>query len=209
MEEIWPLYEPRKGREVSKQVVRARWVLTPEMADGHKSVEAGLAAKGFQDPGPQAVTADASGRVSPRLSPLQASSLCAIKKWMLWSLDVKNAFLRADGFTRDALLQAPIECEPLRCALIWKLKTPAFRLDDAPLACHRDLEKHLLNSDESVKQVRLPCHVLAFDTCLLFIFGTLAVRLACPPPIFVIFLDAGNRMLFSRFGNFRNGDLGN
>ena len=51
-------------------------------------------AKGFQDPDLQEGLVDTSGCVALRSSHLQVISLSALKKWRLWSLDIKNAFLR-------------------------------------------------------------------------------------------------------------------
>ena len=66
-----------------------------------KKVMAHPAAKGFQDPELKAGLVDVSGCVSLRSSHLQVVSLSALQEWKLWSLDIKNAFWRADGFERD------------------------------------------------------------------------------------------------------------
>ena len=70
------------------------------MVDGIKKVKARLVAKGFQDPDLTEGLVDTSGCVSLRSSHLQVASLSALNKWKIWSLDIKNAFLQADGFDR-------------------------------------------------------------------------------------------------------------
>ena len=62
------------------------------MVDGRKCVAARFLAKGYPDPDLLDEIVGAPGRVSLRASHLQAISLRAIKKWELWSLDIKNAF---------------------------------------------------------------------------------------------------------------------
>ena len=52
-----------------------------------------LVARGFQDPDVAAGLGDTSICVSLRSTHLQVISLSALKKWRLWSLDIKNAFL--------------------------------------------------------------------------------------------------------------------
>ena len=75
--------------------------------DGVKSVKARLAAKGFQDPDLKEGLVETSGCVSLRSPHLRAISLSALKKWRLWSLDIKHAFLQADAFQRVVFLHAP------------------------------------------------------------------------------------------------------
>ena len=95
------MFEPSSECNVSKQIVQTGWALTWQLADGGKSVEARLVAKGYQGPDLKEGVADFSGRVSLRSSHLQVISLRAVKEWELWSLDIKNAFLQADEFTMD------------------------------------------------------------------------------------------------------------
>ena len=92
-----------------KSSVDSRWVLTWKMVDGVKSAKARLVAKGFQDPDLQAGLVDTSGCVCLRTSHLQVISPSALKKWRLWSLDIKNACLQADPLQRNVFLQAPPE----------------------------------------------------------------------------------------------------
>ena len=136
------------------------------MADERKSVNARLAAKGYQEPDLRGGAVDTSGRVSPRSSYFQAISLCAIEKWKLWSLDIEDAFLQADGFTRVVFLQPPSEWAPLRSDRAWELKAPAYGLNDAPVVSRSSLEQHELNSDAPSEGAGLRCRVSTFGACL-------------------------------------------
>ena len=95
-------------------------------------------------------------------------SLSAIRKWKLWSLDIKNAFLQADGFVRVVFLHAPEEWNPDMVCRVWKLMAPAYGLNDAPVAFHRSLKRHLLNKDLSMERAGLFCVSSTFDPCLFF-----------------------------------------
>ena len=79
---------------------------------GKTCAKASLVAKGYQDPDLQEGIVDTSWCVGLWSSHLQLISSRAIQEWNLWSLDIKNAFLQADGFARGVLLQIPVEWEP-------------------------------------------------------------------------------------------------
>ena len=140
------------------------------MADGQKSVKARLAAKGYQDPDLQAGPVDTSGCVSLRSSHLQAISPCGIEKWISQNLDIKNAFLQADGFERDVFIQAPVDWGSMRSDRIWKLNAPAYGLIGALVAFHRSLKRRILNSGASMKRMDLRLQVSTLDPRLFFIF---------------------------------------
>ena len=78
--------------------------------------------------------------------------------------------MQANGFERDAFLHAPTEWDPPCNKRAWKLKAPAYGLNDAPVALHRSLKRHLLNSDLSVEHMVLRCQASTFDPCLFFVF---------------------------------------
>ena len=78
------------------------------MAEGKGSVKARLVAKGFQDPDLKDGLVETSGCVSLCSSHLQVISLSAVRNWKLWSLDIMNASLQADGFERDVFLHATL-----------------------------------------------------------------------------------------------------
>ena len=110
------VYAARNVCNVSKKIVQTRLVLTWKMVDAKESVQARLVAKGFQYPDPQRGIVDTTCCVGLRSSHLQVISLRAIEEWELWSLDIKNAFLQADGFTRGVFLQGPLHRN--RCVVI-------------------------------------------------------------------------------------------
>ena len=92
--------------------------------------------KGFQDPDLKEGVEDASGRVSFRSSHLQVISPSAIRTWKLWNLESKHAFLQENGFCRDVFSQAPGYWDPYCKTRVWKLKAPAFGLNNAPAASY-------------------------------------------------------------------------
>ena len=106
------VFSPHSACAVQKQLVQTRWVLTWKIVEGKKRVTARLVAKGFQDPDLKDGLVETSGCVGLRSSHLQVISPSAIRQRKLWSLDIKNAFLRADGFDRDVFLHAPEEWDP-------------------------------------------------------------------------------------------------
>ena len=125
-----------------------------------------LVARGFQDPDLAAGLVDTSSCVSLRSSHLQVISLSALKKWSLWSLDIKNAFLQADPFPREVYLQAPREWCPRMPSRIWRLNAPAYGLNDAPVEFHKTLKRYLGKSKESLKLARLRFETSKLDPCL-------------------------------------------
>ena len=125
------VFSPVPQTTVTKDVVETRWVLTWKDLDGKRTVKARLVARGFQDPDLADGLVDTSSCVSQRFSHLQVISLSALKKWKLWSLDIKNACLQADPFPRAVYLQAPREWCPRNPCRVWRLNAPAYGLNDA------------------------------------------------------------------------------
>ena len=97
-----------------------RRVLTWEGVEGEKTVKARLVAKGYQEPDLCMGTGDLAGSVSRRASHLRVLSLGAPEKWPLWSLDLTNAFLQADGFYRNAYFRAPRDWNSEDTRRVWK-----------------------------------------------------------------------------------------
>ena len=64
-------------------------------------------------------------------------SLGGAKKSELWSPDIKNAFRQADGLNCEAFFRTPLEWEPDKLERIWRLRTRAYGLDDAPKALNK------------------------------------------------------------------------
>ena len=113
---------------------------------------------------------DTSGCLSLRSSRLQANPLSSLKKWKLWSPDIKNAFPDADGFTRDVFLHAPPEWEPSKACRFWKINAPAYGLNDAPVAFRQSPQKHLVSSELSLTKVGMENKVLPFGPCMYSVF---------------------------------------
>ena len=84
----------------SKDLVDTRWALTLEGVVGRKRPKLVCWLMGFQDPDLRDGNVDFAGCVSRRSPHLRLISLGALGKWPLRSLDIKNAFLQADGFGR-------------------------------------------------------------------------------------------------------------
>ena len=151
---------------VTKDVVETRWVLLWKALEGKRTVQARLVARGFQDPDLAEGLADTSSCVSPRSSHLQVISLSALKKWKLWSLDIKNAFLQGDPLPREDYLQAPLEWCPRYPNRVWRLNAPAYGLDDAPVEFHKTLKRYLGESDGFLKMAGLRFATSTLDPCL-------------------------------------------
>ena len=79
-----------------------------------------------------------SGCVRLHSSHFQALSVGTLKKWEIRSLDIKNAFLQADGFQREVFLRPPVRWDPSGKHRIWKLRAPAFGLNVAASAKGRE-----------------------------------------------------------------------
>ena len=149
------------------------------MGEGLKTAAARPVASGFRVPeilrffrvpDPLLGLVDASGCASLRSSHLQVISICILKKWRLWCLDIKNAPLQAEPPRRDVFPQAPPDGESSDSRRFWELNAPAFGLFDAPVVFRRTLRKFPLNSVESLKAVGLIYKGSSFDPCLYFIF---------------------------------------
>ena len=135
------------------------------MVEGVKTVKAHLVATGYQGP-----DLKLSGSASLRSSHLQAISLAALRGWGLWSIDIKNAFLQADGFGRVVFIQSPPEWLPADFRRIWTLNAPAYGLNDAPAAPHRSLERYLANETHSLQAAYLRAEASKFDPRLFFVY---------------------------------------
>ena len=152
----------------SKDLVDTRWVPAWKEDDGEKTVKARLAAKGFRDPDLRIENADTAGCVSRGSSHFRVTSLGALGKWPLWSLDIKNAFLRADGFAREVYLRAPCGRNSKGARRKRKLRAPAYGLNDTPAASLRASGKYLVTSTESPPSVGLRCEVSPFSPRMYF-----------------------------------------
>ena len=102
------------------------------MVGGEQDVEARLVAKGYRDPEMKNGLVEVAGRVSLRSPHLLALPSGALEKWEIWNLDIKNAFLHADGFQRGACLRGPAKW----IGIVFGICAPRH-VDsiDAPAAC--------------------------------------------------------------------------
>ena len=97
--------------------------------------------------------------------------MTALRKWELWNLEIKNAFLQADPFHREVYLYAPPEWCPKNPNRVWKLNTPAYGLNDAPVASHHSLKRYPLKNEVSLKVVGLKYKVSNLDPCRYMVFN--------------------------------------
>ena len=125
------------------------------MANGEKDVKARLAAKGYRGPDLENGSVETPGCVSARSSYLRFIFRGALKGCEIWSLDIENAFLQADGLGRDVFLRVTLNWGPRDARRIWKLPAPAYGPDDAPMAHNTSPRKYLLNSGGSPARVGL------------------------------------------------------
>ena len=147
--------------KVARDVVNTRWVLTGTDLAGKRTVSAGLVTRGPQDPVLVAGPVDTSSCVRLRSPHLQVISLSALKKWKMWSLDIKNALLQLDPLPREVYLQALSEW----CPRAWCLNAPAYELNDAPVEFPQILKRYLVEFPDSLKWVGSrcdPCPYTAF-----------------------------------------------
>ena len=89
-------FSPAQTGNQSKDLTDARCVLTWNEGEGEETVKARLVATEYQDPDLRMGNVDIAGCVSRRSSNLPVISLEVPKKWPLWGLDIKNAFLQKD-----------------------------------------------------------------------------------------------------------------
>ena len=154
---------PERMGAQSKDSADTRWVLTWKEVDGLKTAKAQSAARGYQDPDLRMGNVDIAGCVSGRSSHLELISLGALKEWPLSSLDIKKPFLQVDGFDREVYRRAPCERNSKDSRLVWKLRAPAYGLNDAPVAYRRPPRKSLGSCVESPPSVGLRIAASSFD----------------------------------------------
>lgn len=131
--------KPASEGDPSKAIAHTRRALTWKMVENKKDVKARLVANGYQDPDLTNGFAETSG----------SGSLRALKERGKRSLDIGNAFLRADGFQRDIFLLAPAEWDPSGANRNRKLHGPTYGLNGASASFEKTLELYLLRPDDS------------------------------------------------------------
>ena len=154
---------PASWKNVAKDIADTRWVLTWKSVEGGRTVKARTVAPGL---------VGASSCVRLRSSHLQVVSLSALKKWKLWSLDIKNASLRADPSPREDYLHAPLKWCPKNPNRAWNLNDPVYGLNDAPSEFRKTLKRYLLQSETSLKLVGPRFEVSALDPCLSVVYNS-------------------------------------
>ena len=92
--------------------MNTRWVLAWQVVEDKRDVKARLVDKGCQGLDLKAGPTVTWGCVSLRSPHLRAISLSVPRRRELWSVDIKNALLRADSCEREVYLRAPVEWEP-------------------------------------------------------------------------------------------------
>ena len=153
----------------TKDVLDISRAPTWKEVDGKKTVQARMLAKEHQDPDLRDGNVEIAGCVSRRPLHLQSISLRASKEWGIRSLDIKNAFLQADGFGREANVRALCERSSQDIRGVWELKAHRTDLNDSPLAFSRPLRKYFANSVESPAAVGLRFEASSSDPCQYFV----------------------------------------
>ena len=123
-----------------------------------KTVKARFVATGYQGPDLRDGNVDIAGCVSRRSPHLQLISLGALKERAIWSLDIKDDFLKADGFGREVHVHAQREWISKDDRRVWRLRAPVYGLNGAPVEFRRRLRKFRASSAES-----LSCGGLRFE----------------------------------------------
>ena len=99
-----------------------------------------FAATGYQDSDLKEDLAGTSGCVSLRPSRLRVASLSAPKTWKLLSLDIRDGCRRIHSIARLIFVLSSNGVRR-RSQRIWKLRVPAYGLNDAPAALYRTLDE--------------------------------------------------------------------
>ena len=102
-------FPPAQMGTPTQDVVDTRWVSTWKEVEERKTEKARLVAEGRRDPEFRDGDGDNAGLVNRRPSHSQLVSLGALGTRNIWSLDIKNAVIQADGFDREVYERAPCE----------------------------------------------------------------------------------------------------
>ena len=94
---------PVLWKNVAKDIVDTRWVLTWKSAEGRRTAKARLVARGFQDPDLAAGLVDTSSCVSLRSSPLQVISPSFFKKMEAVELGHQERLLAGGSLSTRSL----------------------------------------------------------------------------------------------------------
>ena len=122
---------------------------TWKTAEGKKDVKARVGSTGHRNPDLKDGSVDTPVCACPRSSYPQVLSSGAREKWVIWSLDIKTASPRAAGFQRVVLLCVPGGRGLAGAHRFWKLRGPAYGLNNAPAAFRKSLQRHLRRAANS------------------------------------------------------------
>ena len=127
---------------------------------------------------------------------LRVIFLRELKTWELWSLDITNAFLQADGFARGVFLHARSGWGPSNACRFRKLNAPAYRSNDAqsPLIdlCRNTLLYRISPLPKRNGKTRYPRLIRVYT----LFFDRAAGQLAPSQRVLVIFRDLESKMSF-------------
>ena len=98
--------------------------LAREEAEGAKTVTARISAEGYQGPDLRDGHVDVAGCVGGRSPHVRLISPGALTKWAIWNLEIKDACLLADGFSREVFGRAPCRWDSKDDRRVWILWAP-------------------------------------------------------------------------------------
>ena len=105
--------------------ISTTWVITTKMKENKEIVKARLVARGYEEE--EKVRADSPTCMKESIRIGLAISMT--RKWKIYSLDVKAAFLQGNTIEREVFLKPPKEF--LRAGYVWKLRKVVYGLADA------------------------------------------------------------------------------
>ena len=132
---------------------------------------------------------ETTGRNGLRSSHLELLSLCPLKKWEIWSLDIKSAMIRGDSFHRDPFVHALPKRGPSGRNCSRELRVAAYGLIDAPAASFATLHKYLLYEGRSISEAGKVSAFLPITRIFALLIMARVLLLRRLRPALMIFLD--------------------
>ena len=126
-------------KDSGQQKISTTWVITEKTKGDSKVFKARLCCRGYEEnlDSDLAVESPTTEKVSIRIF----LAICAVKLWVVRSLDIKAAFLQAEEIGRDVFVQPPKEYR--RDGTLWRLKRPLYGLNDASRKWYFTLKQYL------------------------------------------------------------------
>ena len=139
--ENWQQFEViDEVRDKGQRTISTRWVLTEKkFSDGKRGIKARLVVRGFEEENEVQVDSPTASKSTVRLS----LAIAANEGWNIESIDVRSAFLQSNKIEREVYVEPPKEFK--KEGLIWRLRKPAYGLNDAARAWYMALREELLN----------------------------------------------------------------